>query len=87
MDIDQMLEAFAKKLAPLIAAELKKTEKADRAPVKLKEAAKLTGKSESHLRNEVNAGRIRRVPGTAKILVPWPEIERLRAGELVSKIR
>lgn len=77
----EIIHDFAK----LVAAEVIALNKESKAPVPLKDAAKMLSKSREHLRNEVNAGRVRRVPGTNKILIPFAEIERLRAGEAITK--
>lgn len=56
------------------------------APVTIQEAAPMVTKSVKHLRREVNAGRIKRVPGTHRVLIPLAEIERLRAGEAIPRV-
>lgn len=84
MDFPEMLDAFAEIVAEKVAAKMK-TEEAHQAPIPLKEAAPMVGKSVTQLRREVNAGLVKRVPGPAKILIPFPEIKRLRDGEAISK--
>jgi excisionase family DNA binding protein len=55
------------------------------APVKLaysaQETAELLGISESGVRKMVSAGRLPRVPGVQRVLVPAKALERLMAGE------
>lgn len=84
MDLQELIDAFADAVADKVTAKLK--EEQDRPPVPLKEAAKMLSKSREHLRNEVNAGRVKRVPGTSRVLIPFPEIKRLQAGEAISKV-
>ena len=81
---DSQFELLAEAIAEKVAAKMK-SEEAHQAPIPLKKAAPMVGKSVTQLRREVNAGLVKRVPGPAKILIPFPEIKRLRDGEAISK--
>ena len=67
--LDELAERVAAKMAKPVSSR----------PLSLSDAARELGVSREHLRLQVHAGKIKRVPGINAIRIPFSEIQKLKA--------
>jgi len=70
---DDQLDAIASRVAAKMAAPVSSR------PLSLAEAARELGVSREHLRLQVHAGKIQRVPKISAIRIPFAEIQRMKS--------
>jgi len=76
--INKIIDQLADAIAERVAAKLERRQKATYTP---KQAAAELQVCERTVRRMIDAGQIKRIPGTARVIIPANEISRLLAAQ------